>query len=147
MNTYDGSLEHDESGQAQVASTFRRFIAFVIDVVIIGILESIVRFGLRIFNLDGFESGYGSRLFELIVSMAYFTHYDSDEKSGSIGKQALGIMVVDEQGHQLSQKQSAMRTLIKLLTGWFFLLWLVPIFTKHRQAIHDFAVKTFVVKL
>lgn len=147
MDTYDGSLEHDESAQAQVAGTFRRFVAFVIDICIIGILESVIRFGLRFFGIDGFESGYNPRIFDFIVSMVYFTHYDSDEMSGTFGKQVLGIMVVDEQGHQLTRKQSALRTIVKIVTGWLFLLWLVPIFTKQRQAIHDFAAKSYVVKL
>jgi uncharacterized RDD family membrane protein YckC len=147
MDTYDGALEHDESAQSQVASTTRRFVAFIIDVFIIGILESLIRFGVRFFGGDGFESGYGARLFEFLVSMAYFTHYDSVERSGTFGKQVMGIMVVDEQGHQLEQKQSAWRTFIKIITGWTVVLWLVPIFTKHRQSIHDFAAKTYVIKL
>jgi uncharacterized RDD family membrane protein YckC len=147
MDTYGGSLEHDESAQAQVAGTTRRFVAFIIDVFIIGILESLIRFGLHIVRSDGFEYGYGPRVFEFLVSMAYFTHYDSIERSGTFGKQVMGIMVVDEQGHQLEQKQSAWRTFIKIVTGWTVVLWLVPIFTKHRQSIHDFAAKTYVIKL
>jgi uncharacterized RDD family membrane protein YckC len=144
MDTYR-TLEEEMAVQEgrELAGMGRRFIAILLDALALGVLGFLI----STFGGRGVLSGRsGEQLFNVLLSFLYFAYFDSKERSGTLGKQAMGIMVVDENDQRLEFPQSALRTLVKVVTGLLPLLWLVPLFTRTKQAIHDFAAKTYVVK-
>jgi uncharacterized RDD family membrane protein YckC len=141
--TLEEELAAQEASGRELAGMGRRFVAILIDAIILGVIG----FFVGMFGGRGVLNGpYGERMFDLLLAFLYFSYFDSKERSGTGGKQAMGIMVVDESDQRLEFPQSALRTIVKVLTGLLPLLWLIPLFTSRRQGIHDFAAKTYVVK-
>lgn len=66
---------------------------------------------------------------------------------GTLGKKAVGLKVVDYEGHRISFQRATGRcfaeflSAILLLVGFFMVAW-----TDRRQALHDLVAKTLVVK-
>ncbi len=63
--------------------------------------------------------------------------------SSSPGKLLLGLKIIDEDGKNISAAKSLIRVLVFIIViigGWFILG------TKDKQALHDLAAKTYVIK-
>jgi uncharacterized RDD family membrane protein YckC len=111
------------------ASFGRRFVAYLIDIIILGIVQTIL-------NLI-FDSGLGTAI-GLAVSLGYFTYLEGGAGQ-TLGKRALGIRVVDQRGGgSIGYGRAAIRWLgrivstIPLLLGYFWMLW-----DRDKQTWHD----------
>jgi uncharacterized RDD family membrane protein YckC len=144
---FEEQIEGDVAERKAPAGVLKRVFALFLDGVLIWILDFSLKF---ILGFLGFDSWYVwstfDRAIEVIIAIAYFTYFDSNYRYGSIGKQSVGILVVDDNDTQLTIKHSAFRAIVKVIINLFPLLWILPLFTKYRQGIHDFAAKTFVVE-
>jgi uncharacterized RDD family membrane protein YckC len=142
------NLDESPSEGRTLAGIVRRWFAFFIDAIIIGFVSvSLIYTVESIFHVDLLtRRSYPRRAFDGLLSFLYFTYFDSDRKAGSLGKQSTSMQVVDEFDQQLTLAASAKRTFCKVLFGWIPLLWLVPAFTRQRQALHDMIAKTYVVE-
>lgn len=115
------------------ASLSRRFGAFLIDAVIVGILGAIAD------NIITFLGG-------LAVWFFYAPILESSEVRATIGKHLMGIQVSDLTGRRISFRASLVRNVLKLVSaaivfiGFFFAL-----FTKRKQTLHDMLADTVVV--
>lgn len=66
---------------------------------------------------------------------------------GTIGKQCMNLIVIDENGERISFLKSLHRNLFKMVSQAVLCLgFLSVLFNRKRQAWHDVAAKTFVVK-
>ncbi|MFQ5732345.1 MAG: RDD family protein [Planctomycetaceae bacterium] len=102
-----------------------------------------------------FEMDYFAQILNLIFDVLaivfpwlYFAKPQSNPSSrGSIGKKALGIIVVDEEFETLSFGQASGRYWIKniLASVTFYISWLMAAFTEKKTALHDNIMKTQVV--
>ena len=82
----------------------------------------------------------------VIAPVIYETLMISSAKQATLGKMAMKIKVVKEDGQKLELTDAIVRTLVKYISGSFcFLLLLVCAFAKNEQNLHDMAAKTFVV--
>lgn len=92
----------------------------------------------------------------MVVHWLYFAQLESSKNQGSIGKQAMDIIVTDTNGNRLSFQQATLRFLGKYLFGFiyfddqlFFLIWINshirPIYTREKQTLHDVLAGTLVV--
>jgi uncharacterized RDD family membrane protein YckC len=111
------------------ASFWRRFAAFFIDGIILGIVQTIL-------NLV-FDSGLAAAL-SLAVSLGYFTYLEGGTGQ-TLGKRALGIRVVDQRGGgSIGYGRAAIRWIgrivstIPLLLGYFWMIW-----DRDKQTWHD----------
>jgi uncharacterized RDD family membrane protein YckC len=104
-------------------------------------------------------------VFALIFLAGYYTYFESSEKQATLGKQAMGIKVVNKDGGRISWSSALGRALIKMLPmystfvlAWFgtmiFMISLVidygifltiPI-SSRKQAVYDMIMDTYVVK-
>jgi uncharacterized RDD family membrane protein YckC len=131
----------------EIAGLGRRLFAIILDGVAIWLLELLIKFVLIFFGFATLYYELNSKwIVELLIAIAYFTYYDSDQRSGSFGKQAMGILVVDENDTPLPVGRAALRATVKVITNLLPPLWFVPVFTKYRQGVHDFAAKSYVIK-
>jgi uncharacterized RDD family membrane protein YckC len=120
------------------ASFGRRFVALLVDIVLLGIVYAIAAV---IFN-DSLAS-----LINLLIAIAYYTYFEGGPTGQTIGKKALGIRVIDfNAGGPIGYGRGFIRYIgrilstIPLLLGYFWMLW-----DKEKQCWHDKIASTVVV--
>lgn len=149
----DLSPDHPGPPQASDLAGFgARSLAALIDVGILVLLlfaESYVLlavFGLKV----GRDLGAGDAPYFAVafaIAWLYCAGFDSGRRGATPGKRALGLEVVDLSGERPGFARASLRflmrglTVLTLLMGWF----LIP-FNRRRQALHDFAAGTLVVR-
>jgi uncharacterized RDD family membrane protein YckC len=80
------------------------------------------------------------------LNWLYFTLMESSAQQATLGKMALGIVVIDEFGGRISFARANGRYWSKILSAMF--LWagyIMAAFTQKKQALHDLIATTFVV--
>ncbi len=115
-----------------LASFSRRFLAFVIDCAIVAIPSAFL----------------GSAIPFLGAAMAWFFYFpvlESSSLQATLGKRVVGIKVSNAQGSRLSLRVAVIRNFIKIASGLFCGFgFLIALFTKHKQSLHDLLADTFV---
>jgi uncharacterized RDD family membrane protein YckC len=143
-----------------LASFWWRMLAFLIDYVIVSILLTIlfvlaVQFGLtiKVPTIDDLlKESFVERLrLMLVIYLALIIYNSAGEASaweGSIGKKICGLVVVDVDGQGLSYPRALLRSFGKAISLFINGLGFLSVFwSEHRQALHDYIAKTYVVKL
>lgn len=90
-----------------------------------------------------------TRFFRLgmLGCMLYWSLMESSSKQATLGKQLMGIRVVDMEGHRISFGRAAGRALVKgLISNIFAIGYLITLFTKNSQALHDLIPGCLVLK-
>ena len=126
----------------------KRFVAYMIDIVIIMFSASIVAIVLFFVLSFSSEEAVGQMVMVVyfIVYVSYFILMESSVKQATLGKRLFKIKVINENGTRLSLINSLGRTLGRLLSGAIMGLGYVMIlFTKDKQGLHDKLAKTYVV--
>jgi uncharacterized RDD family membrane protein YckC len=117
---------------------FRRFIASIIDIFVVILL----------FVFIGFITETQDETFCIIFVLTlwiYFAYQESSTLKGTVGKQALNLIVTDINGNQISFKQATKRFIMKILTTIpLFMGFLLIFMTSKKQAFHDLFAKTVV---
>ena len=166
----DNENKHEECTRS-IANFFRRFAAFFIDGIILGIAGLFAGLALG----DHFVAlGWKGRFIGVAVSLLYFSVFNSEVLNGqTIGKKILSLQVVQRNGRLLPYHKSLIRSLVLLLfgflNGWsipgltdsvvvssiygfilfgvgLLLVYLYVFNVKTRQSIHDLIFDTFVIR-
>lgn len=171
MSTGTPESIFDPQPVRHVAGFWRRFFAFLIDSVLVGIAAHLI--AIPFFDLLA-DLGPVGRLAGFLIGLVYFAVPESSIGSGqSLGKRILGLRVVNAEGNPLSVEDSALRYMVFavpwLLNGlalpisstpWIvtFLisvavfglgsatLYLLVFNRSTRQGLHDLATKSYVVE-
>ena len=137
------------------AGFWRRFVALVIDSIIITVAVTIIGFVtgfIAIMNGFVFKSDgtlLNSILFGVVAfvgPLLYSILFESSAQQGTPGKILLNISVTDLDGNRISFGRAAGRTLCKTVSGLFLIGYIMAGFTKRKQALHDMMAGTFVVR-
>jgi uncharacterized RDD family membrane protein YckC len=145
------------------AGFWRRFVASLLDFIIIGILLFICRYALNSIGLDRLrepiigedrlESAwwtamiFGDSVLSLAVGILYYGYFESSVWQASPGKRALGIIVTDLDRARISPARAVGRHMASILSdAIFFIGYLIQPFTNKRQALHDIIASTLVLK-
>ena len=143
----------------QLADGGKRFIAFLIDAIIISVVIGILFGILGTIGFMGASSAetsdsagmmaaiMGAGLLMQVLSLAlqigYFTYFESSERQGTIGKTAMGLIVADENGNRLDVQKALIRNIMRLVSGMICLIgYLMAFFTDKKQTLHDIVAKT-----
>lgn len=125
-------------GAGAPAHMGRRFLALLIDGIILGIVNAILRAAV----------GNTGSLLSLLIDFAYFG-YLIGVRQQTVGMMALGIKVIDAgTGGAIGVGRGLLRYLVQLLTGLLCLVgYFSPFFdgTKRYQGWHDKAARDFVI--
>lgn len=146
-------------GYYHKAGFFVRLLAFVIDSLLVNAIFIILGFVLdysMVYLLNYFGITDDELVTDIIGGTIYFIYiflfpayfiYFTYKYQQTIGKKILGIKVVSANEDELSLGMIIEReTLGKILSGLFLGFgFLMVIFTKNKQALHDKIAKTFVV--
>jgi uncharacterized RDD family membrane protein YckC len=130
------------------AGFWKRFAAFIIDSVIIGMVTYIVYLMIPVMLSRGRpERGvlFGW-IVGMIVNWLYRAVMESSSAQATLGKMALGIIVTDYEGNRISFGRATGRLLAKILSGLILLIgYIMAGFTEKKQALHDMIAGTLVV--
>jgi uncharacterized RDD family membrane protein YckC len=151
------------------AGFWKRFLAFIIDAIIIGcvrwvvITPILVSMGIgvasEIQNLDSDDPSTMLPIVGAIMAMAgisalvssviwilYYSFMESSKYQASVGKLALGIIVTDTNGNKLDFAKAFVRNICKIISSMIlFIGYIMAGFTDKKQALHDMIANTLVV--
>jgi uncharacterized RDD family membrane protein YckC len=164
-----------DSPQTQTAPTTyasfgARFVALIIDSVVIWVLQMVIItpilavMGLSFAsNAGNFENlsdaetvgliggiiaaAFSTILVVAAISFLYFAVLESSKTQASVGKMALGIKVVDLDGQRISFGKALLRSVGKIVSQMIFYIgYIMAAFTDKKQGLHDMIAGTLVVK-
>jgi uncharacterized RDD family membrane protein YckC len=120
-----------------------RFVAALIDGVVLGVISGIVGA-----LLGRGAAGQGlSSLLGLAVGWLYEAYLESSERQATLGKMALGLKVTDETGNRISFARATGRHFAKYISAIPLLLGFIwAAFDSRKQGWHDKLAGTLVVR-
>lgn len=146
----------------QYAGFWLRVVAWLIDAIILGVVNSVVGmfFGGGItalikpgadpstINMAALITTLGTYLLvTMSIQFAYFAFMESSEKQGTVGKMALGLKVTDMNGQRITLGRAAGRFFGKLLSSMILGIgYAMAGFTEKKQGLHDMLAGTLVVR-
>ena len=135
-----------------------RFVAAVIDGIIVGIPITVIAFILGIFTLftstDVNTTVYEDTIFilyiflylgSLMISVLYYAGMNASKWQGTLGKMIVGVKVTDLNGQRISFGRSLGRFLATILSGVLYIGYIIAGFTEKKQSLHDLIAGTVVV--
>lgn len=135
----DEQLSH--SRPRNYAGFLKRLVAIIIDGILLGVVLSIVSSLLGF----GYESPQGNSL-SIVLNWLYFAGMESSMGQATLGKKAMGIIVTDMDGRQISFWNATGRYFAKIVSAIILLIgFFMAGFTEKKQALHDILARTLVV--
>ena len=132
-----------------------RYLAYLVDYLIIGLMTgfvSIVLYGLGLMFLSFGVTWTALLLFwaapivSLAITILYYVKWEAGIAQGTLGKRALGIIVTDMTGNQISKGTALARFFGRIVSGApMGIGFLLCAFTEKKQTLHDMMSKTLVV--
>ena len=156
----DTNIDQVTPQYSAYAGFWRRFVAVVIDSILLGIVNQIL----------SAITGVNSRMQEVLledptdysglisvagptwamgfaIQLAYFAYFESSERQATLGKQAMGLVVTDMNGNRIDMGKAVIRHLSKIISGLVLIIgYLMQPFTEKKQALHDIIAGTLVFK-
>ena len=147
------------------AGFWRRFVAHLIDQIIVGIASFVVFIpGLALLGvgigagiMEESESAVGlifaaiaaylvAIMFIVIGQWLYYALMESSSRQATLGKLALGMVVTDLGGNRVSFGRATGRYFGKILSGMIMCIgYIMAGFTERKQALHDIMASCLVV--
>ena len=127
-------------GQLQYVGVGMRFLALLIDGIIIFVVGVLLGFIFR--NAPGFSGSLVG-----LLAIAYYIVMEATQ-GATLGKMALGLRVVKEDGSPISWSESVIRNLLRIIDGLFayligaILIWTSPL----KQRLGDRVAHTVVIR-
>lgn len=82
-----------------------------------------------------------------VISMLYFALLESSPNQASLGKMAMGLKLTDPAGKRITFGHSIVRRLARIVTGFTIGIgYLMVLWTRRKQTLHDLMVGTLVVR-
>ncbi|MBP2070853.1 RDD family protein [Thermoanaerobacterium butyriciformans] len=118
----------------EYAGFWRRFVAYIIDGLILGIIEAI---------FISAKMPYAV----LFVGWLYYALMESSSTQATLGKMALGLYVTDLNGDKIGFGRATGRYFGKIISGLIlFVGFMMAGWTARKQALHDIMAETLVLK-
>lgn len=128
-------LVYDQPASLTYAGFWMRLLAVLIDGALLGIVSRFL-FGYR-------GAGW---LATVMLNWMYYALMESSRNQATLGKQVLGLKVVDIDGNRISFGRATGRYFAKWLSVLTLLVgFIMAGFTAKKQALHDFVAGTLVV--
>jgi len=154
----------------EYAGFWLRFVAYIIDYILIWVVQAFVAipilamvgisFASNMGNMESMNEGEimgmlagmfaaagATMLLTTVLVVLYFTFMESSKYQATVGKLALGLVVTDENGNKLDVVKALVRNLCKIISSMILMIgYLMVGFTEKKQGLHDIIAKTLVVK-
>lgn len=122
---------------------WRRAVAVIIDIILVGIVTSVLGAILAQARLGALAG-----LFGLLIGFGYYIYLEGNYGQ-TVGKMALGIVVITDGGDPIEYRSAAIRTILRIIDVLPFLYLLgiiVVVLTDRKQRIGDVVANTVVVR-
>lgn len=149
-----------------------RFVAYIIDAIIVGTVQSFFIvpilgvLGINMLSsMESMQAGGATpedmipymmaalsgimmaAIISTIISIVYFSFMESSKIQGTVGKMVLGLKVTDMDGNQLNLGKAFLRNIGKILSQMIAMIgFIMAGFTDKKQALHDMIAGALVVK-
>jgi uncharacterized RDD family membrane protein YckC len=142
--------EAEYAGPVTYAGFWKRFAAFFLDQLIVGVGTAGLGFAIgvagAVAGVDETAIAVFAQLIGVVAGLLYYTMMESSEYQATLGKQALGVKVTDLEGHRISFGRATGRYFAKLLNVITLGVGYIMIaFTEKKQGLHDIVAGTLVV--
>ncbi|KEF38936.1 putative membrane protein/domain [Schinkia azotoformans MEV2011] len=122
-----------------------RFIALIIDTIILSIVQFVLSFLISGYSLT--EMNVLSSIINLILTFLYFVWLQVKFNGQTIGKKITGIRVANLEGERVTIGQMTLREIIgKLVSGFILLIGFLMAAGRSKRALHDYIAKTIVIR-
>ncbi len=122
----------------ELADVGTRFIALLIDSIILGVITGILVGG-------GREPGAG---LSFIINLAYYWYFLTRQNGQTLGKQMMKIRVVKVDGTPISDADAVIRYIGYIINSAVAMIgWLWAFWDDKKQGWHDKLARTYVVKV
>lgn len=133
-----------------LAGPVSRFLAWLIDLVCISAVSSLIAIPLQIFAIISFDLSQALLIIAyFVLTTGYAIALEWFWRGQTVGKRALQLRVVDDQGLRLKFSQVAIRNLLRFVDSFpvFYLVGGVVCFlSRNFQRLGDFASNTVVIR-
>ena len=149
-----------------------RFLAFIIDDIILGVVNFILlvplwaSMGFSVFSMSQWYDRHPvddeaalamiaplfgviilTSLLSIVIQWLYFAVMESSKHQGTLGKLALGIKVTDMNGDRISFGRATGRYFGKIISGMIIYIgYIMAGLTEKKQALHDMMASCLVIK-
>ena len=145
-----------------------RFVAVIIDAILIGFVSGVIIFpilgaiGIGAATMDPsamneddafamismLSGAMGAmQIVNLVIYWLYYALMESSAKQATVGKMAMGIKVTDMDGNRIDFMKATLRFIGRVISGIILLIgYIMAAFTEKKQALHDIIASTVVVK-
>ena len=128
----------------QLASNFHRFISFLIDEFLITILFWIIFYDdLREISQNSalISDFVKDKIYYYYALMTVYQIFFIHKYSTTLGKMALKLEIIAENGEKISASQIWLRSFVRLISGNFLYLgFVLALFTQKRQTLHEICI-------
>jgi uncharacterized RDD family membrane protein YckC/phage FluMu protein Com len=137
----------------------RRLVAFIIDQVLVGVVNFVVGMVLGVVMGAAMAGNQGQpdaaffviqslgTISGIVIAWLYSALMESSANQATLGKMALGIVVTDMNGQRVSFGRATGRHFAKILSGCTMLIgYIIAAFTEKKQALHDLLAGTLVLR-
>jgi uncharacterized RDD family membrane protein YckC len=163
-------MENFSEAPTNYASFGRRFVALLIDGLILGVIQFVIiapilgmiGFGAasNVGNLENMTdqqalgvagamagAGMAINLVSIVVQGVYFILMESSARQATVGKMAMGIQVTDLNGNRITPMAAFLRYIGRIVSAIIiFIGYIMAVFTPKKQALHDMIANTLVLK-
>ena len=127
-----------------------RVVASVVDSIVLTLVFGIVGAltGIDFFDNDPDRFDWAANGAELLISWLYEALMTSSARGATLGKMAVGLRVVTEQGGRLTFARASGRFFAKIVSAIVLCIgFLMVAFTDRKRGLHDMIASTLVVKV
>ncbi len=136
------------------AGFWLRFVAYIIDGIILAIFYSIVggfhgapQPGYYGHHMHGFSNDSGISSLYIPIAWLYFSLMESSVWQATLGKRLMNIKVTDLNGMRIGFGRATGRYFAKFISAIIICIGFIMVaFTQKKQGLHDMIAKTLVVK-
>lgn len=152
---YKEELQNIAPKEIKIYSGFTyRAAAIIIDSFILFVANSIIFIS---FYLMGPQINPGNIIVEMdwfvvlrnplfyLIGLFYFSFMESSQRKGTFGKRMQGIVVVTREGNKLTFVRALARNFCRIFSTFSIIGYLLPLFLKKKQALHDLICGTLVL--
>ena len=138
----------------EYAGFWRRFAAFNIDAVLLGMVQAVATIVMVVTIPEpeaSDEANVGSiataNLVSFVATWLYFALMESSAKQATVGKILVGVVVTDIDGNRVSFGRASGRYFGKIVS-WIILAigFIMAAFTERKQALHDIMAGCLVIR-
>ena len=137
-----------QTQSVQYGGFWIRVVAYIIDAILLSVAAGVI----GVVTGGGYDDlehiNYSGSGISLVVGWLYFALMESSERGATVGKMAVGLRVVTDQGLRLSFLHATGRYFAKFISAIILGLgFLMIAFSDRKRGLHDMIAGTLVVKV